>query len=709
MIRGGLPLVALALLLPLQAIQAQAQAPAEQDLYAVALVTVSSIAERPATPVPDAFRGKSLYWRVLISANTTSYQLSLGFFETRKDAEEARRQLAARFPEARAIQVNSRERDNLENARRKAAASVPAPSPQAILPPPAIPPAPTSPAMATPLAQATSPAPAAVGPAESLMAEGRGAIVREDYAAAIRAFTRLLALTENTFTRDAQELLALSYERRGDSTRARLEYENYLKRYPEGDDSVRVRQRLANLRAAPQFETLRAPAETRQGWRSFTVGSLSQFYYHGNSTIDTQQLAANTLDRTTLSLTDQSALISSLDLTARFMDETHDNRMVFRDTNIRNFVEGQDNANRLSSAYYEYRYKPGDFSARLGRQPGNSGGLLGRFDGALLGYGLVPRARLNLVAGSPVDLGFTIDSTRRFYGISTDLGPFDQSWSGSLYHIRQTVDGIPDREAAGIEARYFAPQGFFASTVDYDTLFRHVNIGTMQGNWIAPWKTSYNFLIDYRMTPSLQTSNALIGETSTSVQTLLGTYSEDELRQRARALTAKSALASAGLMHPVTREWQIGADFRVSRISHTDGATNKTDGTTIPGIPGTGYVYTLTGQAIGTGLFAKRDVTVVSLSRVSALSYTALAGQLNGRVPLDAYWTLEGAVLWYGQDNDDGSTLKRVSPRARVSYRWGNSMSLEAEYGVERTNARSTIAEENTRRSFFSLGYRWDF
>ncbi len=714
MIPGGLPLVAFALLLPLQAIQAQAQAPAGQDLYAVALVTVPSIAQRPATPVPDAFRAKSLYWRVLISANTTSYQLSLGFFETHKDAEEARRQLAARFPEARAIQVNSRERDNLENARRKAAASVSAPSPQGIVPPPAIPapPTPLAQPTATPAASppsAISPAPATDGPAESLMAEGRGAIVREDYAAAIRAFTRLLALPENNFTRDAQEFLALSYERRGDLTRARLEYENYLKRYPEGDDSVRVRQRLANLRAAPQFETLRAPAETRQGWRSFTVGSLSQFYYHGNSTIDTQQLAANALDRTTLSLTDQSALISSLDLTARFMDETHDNRMVFRDTNIRNFVEGQDNANRLNSAYYEYRYKPGDFSARLGRQPGNSGGLLGRFDGALLGYGLVPRARLNLVAGSPVDLGFTIDSTRRFYGISTDLGPFDQSWSGSLYHIRQTVDGIPDREAAGIEARYFAPQGFFASTVDYDTLFRHINIGTMQGNWIAPWKTSYNFLIDYRMTPSLQTSNALIGETSTSVQTLLGTYSEDELRQRARALTAKSALASAGLMHPVTREWQIGADFRVSRISHTDGATNKTDGTTIPGIPGTGYVYTLTGQAIGTGLFAKRDVTVVSLSRVSAPSYTALAGQLNGRVPLDAYWTLEGAVLWYGQDNDDGSTLKRVSPRARVTYRWGNSMSLEAEYGVERTNARSTIAEENARRSFFSLGYRWDF
>src|SRR5882762_1129889 len=292
MIPGGLPLVALALLLPLQAIQAQAQAPAGQDLYAIALVTVPSIAKRPVAPVPAAFRGKSLYWRVLISANTTRYQLSLGFFETRKDAEEARRQLAARFPEARAIQVNSRERDNLENARRKAAAPVPAPSPQAIVPPPAIP------APATPLAQPTatpaasplsaiSSVPATVGPAESLMAEGRGAIVREDYAAAVRAFTRLLALPENTLTRDAQEFLALSYERRGDTARAKSEYENYLQRYPEGEDSVRVRQRLASLAtAAPQGEPLRTPVEAKPGLRSFTVGSFSQFYYRGNSKID---------------------------------------------------------------------------------------------------------------------------------------------------------------------------------------------------------------------------------------------------------------------------------------------------------------------------------------------------------------------------------------------------------------------------------------
>lgn len=700
--------LALALALPSAAIEAQTRSSSASELHVVVLATVPTMAQRPATPLPAAFRRNSLYWRVLKSGGKITYQLCLGFFDTRSSAERARRQLAKSFREARVIAVSPKEREDLQNAKR---ATAPATSPVKLPPslPAALPAAVPTPAGA-PLAPAPRSAPRSEAPptptgdADVFMEEGRAAITREDYAAAIRAFTRLLALPENKLTRDAQEFLAYSHERIGNTARARREYESYLKRYPDGEDSVRVRQRLANLSAAPKLEPLRAAMQRGQGWRSFTQGSLSQFYYRGNSTIDTQtQTVANTLDRTTLSLTDQSALITSLDFSARFLDETHDNRFVFRDLNNRNFVSTQNSANRLNAAYYDYKYKPGDFSARLGRQPGNAGGLPGRFDGALVGYGLVPGLRLDLAGGKPVEQGFDIDSSRRFFGISADIGPLAERWTGSLYTLRQTVDGIADRQPSGVELRTFSPQGFLALTAEYDTLFHHTNIATMQGNWIAPWKTSYNVLLDYRMTPTLQTSTAVIGEASTSISTLLGTYSEDELRQRARALTARSAFASAGFTHPVTRVWQLGADFRASRISHTDG-TNI-----VPFAPGTGYVYTLTGQAIGIGVFAIRDVTVVALSRVSAPTYTGSAARLNERVSLGADWMLDGSVLWYGQNNDGGSTLQRVSPMLRLSYKWGNSMSLEAEAGAEISKAQSETTEEATRRRFFSLGYRWDF
>jgi TolA-binding protein len=685
-----------------------AQSPPAPTLHVVALATVPSVAQRPATEIPKALRGNPLYWRVLRSANAVSYQLCLGFFQTRDEAERARRQLAASFPDARVIQVSAQERENLNKATRVAAPAGPgaraAALPSAALPPAPAAAAPPPPRVSLPPAEAPPAlAQAPAGSAEALMAEGRGAIVREDYAAAIRAFTQLLALPQSSLTRDAQEFLALSYERRGDTARARTEYENYLKRYPDGEDSARVRQRLASLSAVPQAEILRAPSEPQHGSRSFTSGSLSQFYYRGNSKIDSQPMGPNALDRTTLSIVDQSALITSLDLNARVLDDTHENRVAFRDINTRNFISGQENVNRLDSAYYDYKYKPANASARLGRQPGNVAGLPGRFDGALLGYGLSSGARLNVAAGEPVVPGFSIDSVQRFYGISAELGPFNQRWSGNVYVFRQSVDGIADRDAVGMEGRYFSPQGYFSSMVDYDTLFRHLNMATAQGNWIAPWKTAFNVLLDYRMTPSLQTTNAIIGETTTSIRELLNTYSEDVLRQRARAVTAQSAIAYAGLMHPVTSIWQLGANLSVSRISHTDGTNNY------PATPGSGYIYTSTVQAIGTGVFATRDVTVISASRVSSDTYTGLGGQFTSRFPVGASWTLDGAVLWYKQDNQDGSTLQRVSPVGRATYRWRNSISLELEAGIENTSARSAFLQEDSRRYFFSAGYRWDF
>jgi tetratricopeptide (TPR) repeat protein len=689
---------------------AQAAAP---QLYVVALATVKNVADKPATPIPAALRGNTLYWRVLRSGSSVSYQLCLGFFGTQRDAESARRQLAGGFREARVIQVNPQERDSLEKASRPAKPLAPA---AAALPPPpaAAPPAPPLPSASAPAptpparsAQAEQPPPAAAPPvpgsAEALMAEGRGAIVREDYAAAIGAFTRLLALPQNSLSRDAQEFLALSYERRGDIARARAEYENYLKRYPEGEDSVRVRQRLASLATEPQAEVLRAPSAPQHGWRSLVGGALAQFYYHGNSKIDSQPLGPNALDRSTLSVVDQSALITSVDLNARFLNDTHENRIVFRDINTRNYVAGQENINRLDQAYYDYKYKPLSASARLGRQPGNIAGLPGRFDGALLGYGFTSSTRLNLAAGEPVIPGFTIDSVQRFYGASIDLGPFNQRWSGDAYVFRQTVDGIADRDAVGMEARYFTPQGYLSSTVDYDTLFRHLNIATVQGNWIAPWKTAFNLLLDYRMTPLLQTTNAIIGEQTTSIRQLLTLYTEDELRQRSLALTAHSAIAYGGFTHPVTSVWQLGVNLSATRISKTDGTNNY------PATPDSGPIRTVTGQAIGTGVFAKRDVTVFSVSGVTADTYRGLSGQLTGRFPVGASWIFDAGAVWYEQKNQDGSDLQRISPVGRASYLWRKSMTLELEAGVEDTKTNGAFLQEVTRRYFFSAGYRWDF
>jgi hypothetical protein len=128
--------VALAFMLSFPAIDARAQSPAA-DLYVVVLTTVANTAQRPATPLPEGLRDKSVYWRRVKLGDAVSYQLALGFFVARSDAERAQQQLAARFREARVYSVSLAERENVLKAQVPAV--TPAPLAQEIslaLPPP---------------------------------------------------------------------------------------------------------------------------------------------------------------------------------------------------------------------------------------------------------------------------------------------------------------------------------------------------------------------------------------------------------------------------------------------------------------------------------------------------------------------------------------------------------------------------------------------
>jgi len=151
-------IVALALLLP--GPRAHAQPAAAPALYVVVLVSAPSTAQRPAVTLPASLRDKSLYWRQVKSGATTSFQLSLGFFGTRAEAERARQLLAPNFRDARVIAVNRVERDNVLKARQpaKPPAAAPVPPRPAAPPPPAARP-PAAPAARAP-ARAPTPAPA---------------------------------------------------------------------------------------------------------------------------------------------------------------------------------------------------------------------------------------------------------------------------------------------------------------------------------------------------------------------------------------------------------------------------------------------------------------------------------------------------------------------------------------------------------------------
>ena len=535
--------------------------------------------------------------------------------------------------------------------------------------------------------------------AAELMAAARSALDAGRPENAVQSLNELLLLPPNRASQEAQELVGLARERSGEMEKARAEYELYLKLYPRGEGAARVRARLAALPAAgtPPARAARAPLRT-------LTGTLSQYYYRGDTKIESVFNTPTTADRSSFSLTDQSSLVTNIDLTARNRTAGSDNRLVLRDTYNKSFLERPDSYNRLNAAYYDYRGLDNTVSARLGRQSGFTGGLPNRFDGALAGVGIAQGWRVSGAFGVPVEYP-DLEAERRFWTASLEYDNLGGAWSGNFFFTDQTVDGIGDRRAVGNETRYLSDGLSVFTLLDYDVDFKQWNITMLQGTWQSERRVIVNFMLDRRRAPLLATTNAILGQGTTSIARLLETMTEEALRQQALDVTATVTQAQLGFTVPLGARWQAGLDARLTNVGALPAVI--VNGIEIPAQPATGDIYTYDLQLIGTNLYSDRDTSVLALTLLDGptqtgrqLSYSNLSAV--GR------WTLEPSLRYYTQDDAAGVRLTRWTPGLRLSYRVRDSLALEGEASWERTRTVGPAAEEDTRRQFFFVGYRWD-
>ncbi len=661
---------------------AQAGGPDQRYPYVLNLLSSLDPDIKPKHPLPGGLGAYRLYTTTSREGGKLWYRLRLGFFANAQEAERVRQLLAQRYPGARVDLASRAEREASTATALAFVSSEPGPQEPAV----------EGQIQGGPDAQA-----------RQWVSEGRNALTAGDNTKAIRLFTKVLGLPKNAYIQEAQELLGLARERNGELNLAKVEYKLYLKLYPTGEGADRVRQRLLNLtpgEVKPPV-ALRMPAKDQKG--QFQVfGTLAQNYFRGNSKVEITDTAPTSIPQPALSDVDQDALITTLDITGRYRSKRYDNRIVFSGTGTNDFL-AEENTGRVNSAYFDLKRKvTHEFSARLGRQPGNAYGVFGRFDGALLGYNVLPKWRLNLVAGVPVD-EIAPDSDRHFIGLSTDLGPFGQSWLGNLYLIQDDVDGVIDRKAVGVEMRYFSAKGSFFSLVDYDVNFDELNIAFLQGNWRVTEKTSINFLADYRKFPPLRLTNALLGQTATSVKELLDTFTEEELRLLALGLTGTSRTLSIGATGPINTKFQWDTSISATDLSGTEG------GNGVPPTEGTGNITTYTAQVIGNNLLVQNDVTVTGISYIDARDFDAASLSVTTRWPFKRRWRLELSVKLFRQENSDDSTLTRLLPTVALDYRSKKNVSFELRLGRETTDVKRTTSEDRTVREFAEIGYRWDF
>ncbi|MCJ7838833.1 MAG: hypothetical protein MUP61_06425, partial [Burkholderiales bacterium] len=589
-----------------------------------------------------------------------------------------------------------------------------------------------SPAAAAPSTPAPAPVPAAELPAvapltpeeievraKSAMEEAQLALASQRGVVAAERLDKVLALPPNSQSRLAQALMGEAREYSGELRKAKAEYELYLKRYPDGAEAARVKERLAALNttmtqtaaATPGGSGLAKPAE----WTVY--GSFSQYGYRGNSQIETitpPPPGELTFNSDKLSLQDQNSIISTLDLNARKRDATRDTRIVFRDTDTRNHLEGQPQVNRLYNAYFEQTDRKVGYLMRVGRQLGAGGGVFGRFDGVWAGYDVNPTWRVNGVVGRPVEYGTPL--TRSVQGVSVDRQPQLGEPGLSVYYVEQPLEGLDDRKAVGLEGRYFDQRSTVYTMIDYDLNFRSLNIVMAQGNWRSDAGTSYFANIDLRKTPPLSLLTALPAQQvfdpftglpifldlRTAISTTAYNLGVSEMRNQASILTATSRLYSIGFNHPLTPRWQLGADYRLADITGTDGVG------AMPPQPGSGASNVYTGTALGTSLALPNDALVLNASLIDNPTAFGQAYNLSYVVPYKV-WRFDANFRYYAQSDNQDQKQARISPSLRIAYNWRDSITLEFEAGYENVNETGPLREVHSRRQYFFGGYRWDF
>ena len=575
--------------------------------------------------------------------------------------------------------------------------------------------------------------------AEDLMKLGRKALNAGENEQAQQIFNALLNLPPNKQSQGAQEWVGVARQRNREYVKAKAEYELYLKLYPEGEEAVRVRQRLAVLQ-----ETINQLAQTKIGRvprkidETRVYGSVYSYYYGGYSQSKTTDKASNTT--TNFSNHDQSLLQSAFDVTGRYRKDEYDNKVVVRGTQSYDLLATNDsrrNVSRLRALYFEHSSQDSYF-VRVGRQPGNTGGVLDfRFDGAWVRYTPIPQfLSVNLLAGQPRQFSLTpnyvpddprnfrADLNPYFYGANVDIGPIGQAWSGNAYYFNQMVNGVVDRRAVGTEVRYGANGKNVYALVDYDIYFNALNIATLNGTWVTEG-TTFNFMADHRRTPFLRTANALFGIPGASLDNI-NTENASLLREEALNVTATSDLFLAGVLHSVSTDWQLGGDVRLNRISGTPGSNCLvispgtstvfinpnaiTDAScSLQALPGTGDIWTYTAQAIGANFPFESTTFVANASYSTSPAYQGESLTLNFLARLGQQVQFDTFVLLYHQKDSFDVELYRVTPTVRMDYRFSDSWTFEASGGVEKTLTDSATQKDSTLRQFFFFGLRWDF
>lgn len=553
---------------------------------------------------------------------------------------------------------------------------------------------------AAPDIAATTPAGTATlsgGQITELLDQAHRSFTGKDYATAIPLLTRLLEQPEFPQRAEVQELMGLARERNRQLAHAKAEYEEYLRRYPDGPAAKRVRERLRALALATRAPGVSASAfgTDEDSWKVY--GGVSQHYRRDTSALDNDVVRTDVVS--------QNAVFNDLDTIARRHGERFDFTARLDADYIKDLLaDGPGDRTRVTSLFVDLADHELDWAARLGRQTQNTGGLFGTFDGLSGAWQLRPLVRLKVAAGLPVELASDgPDTGRRFLALASEFGTFGSGWDLSFHALAQQLDHLTDREVVGTELRYFQPERSLVLLTDYDLRFGTLNSTFLLGTMRLPGRWTLSANIDRRKSPLLSLRNALIGQPADSFDTLTGSYTPQELQQLARDRSADSSLYDLAIARPFGERWQWSLDVALFAL----GATPASGG--VPATPASGTDTAITLQGMAFALFGGGDLSAITLRHQNGASQDVDSAGFSTRFPLWGRLRLGPSLrvdhrLLHGDDSRQWLYV----PGLRLELQQARFL-LDLESGAELGRRQLANGREDSTRYYFSLGYRMNF
>jgi hypothetical protein len=557
-----------------------------------------------------------------------------------------------------------------------------------------------------------------------VLRDARVALEKHKYPEAVDLLNRLLRQPEYPARAEAQELMGLVRERAGQLAQAKAEYEEYLRRYPNGAGAARVRGRLQTLAAASLSPKSTGEFGAAANNRWTMAGSAAISYQYGRD-----QTVSNGTTTTTNSLS--SALVYG-DLLLRDRGERYDFIARVDAGYTRNLGTGFGGSqDRTTAAYAELTDRNFGVTARVGRQSLASQGIVGLFDGLYVGYQMNPKWAVSAAAGLPAYTSYSsVSSHQKFATVTAEFDPFHQAWVFDTYFFDETNAGATERRSIGLQTRYSVAGRTAVMLADYDIAFQQLNSLTLIGNTKVGQHWVLGFDADHRRSPLLELSNALIGESAPDLTTLTfqstPPLTPSQIRQLALDHTSTSNTVVISASRPLGERWQFMADISALKLSGTPGSPVIGATATTSGVPAvaatqsTGLDKNVSVQMAGSSLLQASDLHIFSVRYDTSPAARSTTLSWDARFVVTGNWRL-GPRLSVEQLNDSQLGGKEMLYLPQVRGDWTSRKSVfEVIAGYQVQNQQALLQQQtltgqpvttsvNQRSLYLSAAYRVRF